>query len=496
MNNMKRILQFLCCASILLGTAACDADFLNETDPDTFDVTKYYKTEQDMEDALTGAYKATRDFYNYMFFATEMKSDNATTTDYGSSGGVYGNFVLHLVSSNNSIVAGIYNGLYVTIYRANLVLEYIDGVKMSDESRARITAEAKFLRALAHFYLVRLWGPVTVVGKIVETADEAKAATRQPVEDVYRLIVEDLKEVAACTSLATFEGGDRMGHATQTAGAALLGKVYVTMAATLGNASYYNDAVTYLQQACTLNNMQALPTAFTTIFGPAYEDCTELIFQCMYQSNATEHSLFACYFQPVGVSGITSQLPGRSFNLGEKNLFDEFETGDRRKAISIAITTDGYNCFTKKYIDLSNAAGQGGNNWIELRFADVFLLLAEAYEQLNDRTNAIKYLDLVRTKHGALKGYEASLTDYPDYAVKYPTLRAAIFHERRVELCFENHRWFDLQRLFPNPKDLAAYMRSVDTTLKFTGFQDYEALLPIPYDEVFINGKIYQNEGY
>jgi hypothetical protein len=495
---MKKYWKYICFSIALFGLNACDSDFLNETDPDAFDVSKYYQTEQDMEDALTAAYSATRDFYNNLFFATEMKSDNASTTNSGDNGGIYATFTTHQVSSNNTIVAYIYNGLYVTIYRANLVLKYIDGVKMSDESHSRITAEAKFLRALAHFYLVRLWGPVTKANKLFETDDEAKAAIRNSVEEVYALIVDDLKEVAACEALAVFEGGDRMGHATRTAGAALLGKVYVTMAATLGNQSYYTEAVTYLQQACTLNDMtQALPTAFTGVFGVANEACTELIFQCMYTSNATEYSSFATYFQPYNQAGMISQLKGRGFSSGEKNLFDEFETGDRRKAICITASPDGYTYYTKKYVDLTNAGGYGGNNWIELRFADVFLLLAECYERLGDTPNAVKYLDLVRTKHGALKGYEASLTDYPGYAAQYPTLREAIFHERRIELCFENHRWFDLQRLYPDAKDLAAYMQSINASeLKYSGFKAYEALLPIPYDEVIFNSNIYQNEPY
>jgi hypothetical protein len=239
-----------------------------------------------------------------------------------------------------------------------------------------------------------------------------------------------------------------------------------------------------------------LPTAFTGVFGVTNENCTELIFQCMYLSNATEYSSFASDFQPYGQIGFTSQKIGRGFNLGEKNLFDEFETGDRRKAVSITATPDGNNYYTKKYVDLNSASGYGGNNWVELRFADVFLLLAEASEQLGDNTNAIKYLDLVRTKHGSLKGYEASLTDYADYTTKYPTLRAAIFHERRIELCFENHRWFDLQRLYPDSKDLEIYMQTVSTTPKYTGFKAYEALLPIPYDETIFNTNIYQNKNY
>jgi len=248
--------------------------------------------------------------------------------------------------------------------------------------------------------------------------------------------------------------------------------------------------------ACDLNNMYELPTPFTQVFGVNNEACTELIFQCMYLSNATEFSTFAYDFEPYNQAGITSLQKGRGCNLGEKNLFDEFETGDRRKPVCIVLAADGVNYYTKKYVDMTSASGYGGNNWIELRFADVFLLLAEAYEQLNDAPNAIKNLNLVRTKHGSLKGYEETRLNNPQYAADYPTLRDAIFHERRIELCFENHRWFDLLRLYPNPDDLALYMKSISPELKYSGFVATEVLLPIPYDEVYLNSNFYQNKGY
>ena len=491
---MKKYLLYISLTVLLFGFNACD--FLDETNPNVIKVEDFYESEQDLEDGLTAAYAAIRTAYNQLYYVTEMKSDNATTTNTGDAGGLYATFITHLVSSNNTIVTNIYNNFYYCIFRANTVLKYADKVNISDESQVRITAEAKFLRALAHFYLVRLWGPVTIGDHIFETTDDAKAAIRNSVDDVYEFIIEDLKEVVECTQLATFEGGGRMGHATRTAGAALLGKVYVTMAAMLNRPELYSDAVTCLQQACTLNAMYSLPTAYTGVFGLTNEGCTELIFQIMY--NVSNSSTFAYDFQPYGQVGILTggNIKGRGCNMGEQNLKNEFEEGDRRIAVCLTATADGSALYTKKYVDMTTSTGQCSNNWIEMRFADVFLLLAEAYEQLGDRNNAIKYLDLVRVRHSSLKDYEASLSDYPDYAVKYPTLRAAIFHERRIELCFENHRWFDLQRLYPNAKDLETYMRSIDISLKYTGFQAYEAFLPIPYDETIFNKKIYQNEGY
>ena len=162
--------------------------------------------------------------------------------------------------------------------------------------------------------------------------------------------------------------------------------------------------------------------------------------------------------------------------------------------------TDG-TYYTKKYVDLSSSSGFHGNLWFEIRFADVYLMLAEAYERVEGNTsaNAIAYLDKVRTRPGAtIKGYAESMANAA-YAAAYPTLRDAIFHERRVELCFENQRWFDLMRLYPNAADFVAYMHSVQEPNvggKYTNFQAYELLLPIPYDEVFLNPALGQNPGY
>lgn len=493
---MKNLSKYILTVLLFVGFTACDSSFLDREDPDLFNVSKYYKTEKDMEDALTGAYGATRSFYNWMYFSTEMKSDNASTTNTGDNGGLYATFTNHLVTSSNTIVSSIWDGLYLCIYRSNLILKYIDDVPMGDESRARITAEAKFLRALSHFYLIRLYGPVPKIDRVLETVTETKQLTRLPLTDVYEFIIADLKEVTECEDLATFESGDRLGHATRTAGAALLGKVYLTMAATLGENSYYSDAITYLTKACDLHNMKELPTAFNSIFGSANTNNAEIIFQCMYLPVSGEYSSFASDFGPYNVTNLTSQAKGRGFNSGEKNLFDSFESGDRRRAVTMAATADGFSYYTKKYVDLSNANGYGGNSWIELRFADVFLMLAEAYEQTNDKPNAIKFLDLVRTKHGALKGYEETRLNNSDYAAKYPTLRDAIFHERRSELAFENHRWFDLLRLYPKAEDLTSYMKSISNNIKYKGFLDKESLLPIPYDEVIFNPNIYQNKDY
>lgn len=242
---MKKYFKYLLIVLIPGLLNSCDSEFLDLKNPNAFDVHKFYQSEQDMNDALSAAYQATRNFYNWMFFATEMKSDNATTFDSGTASGLYYTFVSHQVTSNNTIVENIWNGLYNTIYKANLVLKHIDKVKMSDESRERMIAEAKFLRALSHFYLVRLYGPVPVVDRVIETITEAHAVTRQPLSDAYALIISDLEALANSTVVPAFYDANNanFGRATSTAGAALLGRVYLHMAATQGNDEYYTNAI-------------------------------------------------------------------------------------------------------------------------------------------------------------------------------------------------------------------------------------------------------------
>ena len=203
-------------------------------------------------------------------------------------------------------------------------------------------------------------------------------------------------------------------------------------------------------------------------------------------------STFAYDFQPYGQVGLTSSKVGRGCNLGDKNLYNEYEKNDRRLGSTMLATADGNYYYSKKYVDLTNPLGYGGNNWIELRFADVFLMLAESYERTNQVDLAKSYLDKVRVR-GSLPKYDIASVEYH---TAYPTLRAAIFHERRTELAFENQRWFDLQRLYPTKTDFVAHMQTFDGP-KYKLFQEYELLLPIPYEEVQINPDNFkQNPGY
>ncbi|MEN0055585.1 MAG: RagB/SusD family nutrient uptake outer membrane protein, partial [Mucilaginibacter sp.] len=140
----------------------------------------------------------------------------------------------------------------------------------------------------------------------------------------------------------------------------------------------------------------------------------------------------------------------------------------------------------------------GGNDWILMRYADVILMLAEVNMYLGNTADAIKYVDMVRARAN-MPTYEVSSQD-PTYASKYPTLKLAILHERRVELAFEHHRLFDLLRTFTTD-ELVAYFHSKNQadfgSALLSNFTTKDRFFPIPFNETKLNPvKMYQNPGY
>ncbi|WP_431200074.1 RagB/SusD family nutrient uptake outer membrane protein [Mucilaginibacter sp. P25] len=184
-------------------------------------------------------------------------------------------------------------------------------------------------------------------------------------------------------------------------------------------------------------------------------------------------------------------------------MINEYETNDPRMTFSVKYANDPIvkDWFVTKFRDVSTSAGvngYGGNDWILMRYADVILSLAEVNNYLGDQAAAIGFLDQVRTRAG-MPTYAVSMTN-SDYATKYPTLKLAILHERRVELAFEHHRWYDLLRTF-NDADLVAYFKAKKQTdfglASLANFTTKDRYYPIPFDEYKLDPvKMYQNPGY
>jgi hypothetical protein len=265
-----------------------------------------------------------------------------------------------------------------------------------------------------------------------------------------------------------------------------------------------NNAKTYLLAAYgekTFANLSDIP--FADVFDVTKKATNpEIIWQIPYkQGDLNYSSSLAKNNQAKGETINSPFLSQGAGGLFTQDLLNEFEAGDLRTDFSVKFAASSNKYFITKFRDAGAGAtsqGYGGNDWILIRYADIILNLAEVYMWQNDDATAITYLNMVRAR--AQRPDYATMMGDAAYATRYPTLKLAILHERRVELAFEHHRWHDLIRFF-TPQELVDYFKAKDqanydnSPLSNITTKDY--YFPIPLSEYNLDpAKMYQNPGY
>ncbi|TDE14665.1 RagB/SusD family nutrient uptake outer membrane protein [Dyadobacter psychrotolerans] len=513
MFSYKFKITSLLAAAGLAIMSSCSSDFIDLRDPNAVSNDTYYRTESDVLAALNGIYQSLRSgngIGETSALFNEERSDNTGRNDNQSNAGEPFQFNDFSLLPSNAYLKSHWLALYQSISRSNQVLDGIEKVTFTDNNlKEQYKAEAKFIRALTYFHLVRKWGDVPLVTKPLTTIAEVQASTaREKQAVVYQQIVADLKDAVGST-LPNVQTAATKGKVTKAAANALLGQVYLTMATTLdqaGRTANLNEAKTYLTAAYNLRSFGLLKEIpYTDVFDVAKKStCPEIIFQVVNRQGDINFS--SAIARNNQAKGETINSPFTSTGAGGNvtpDLVLDYEETDLRKTFSIKYANDAIvkDYFITKFRDASAAAttnGYGGNDWILIRYADVILMLAEVNMYLGDAAAAIGFLDQVRERAGMPK-YDVMKTNAA-YTAKYPTLKLAILHERRVELAFENHRLFDLLRSFTTD-ELVAYFKSKKQAdfgiAKLINFGKKDRYYPIPFDEVKLNPeKMYQNEGY
>ncbi|MEH6304662.1 RagB/SusD family nutrient uptake outer membrane protein [Olivibacter sp. CPCC 100613] len=503
----KYILPF---AIMTLGS--CSKDFLDQTDPNATQIDDYFKTENDVLLAVNGLYQTLRNgntLGETSSLYSEQRSDNTGTNDNQSNSGEPFQFNDFSLLPSNSYLKTHWVNMYDGIARCNTLLAHVDEVTFSSEDiKKRYVAEAKFIRALLYFHMVRKWGaiPLTIVPPT--TTDEVSAiAYRQDESIVYTQIVQDLTE-ALDSNLPNEQWDYAVGRVSKAAINALLGQVYLTMGSTLSENTQANlqQAETYLSAAYNMRSFGELKEIpYTDVFDVNKKNtCKELVFQIQYlQGDQNYSSAIARNNQAKGET-INSLKPSTgSGGMAKRDLVNDYEQGDLRKDFSVKFAADPQvsDWFITKFRDTSPAAGEqgwGGNDWIVIRYADIMLLLAETKMKLGKDGEAVALLDQVRARAG-MPSYQETMQNVA-YAAKYPTLKEAILHERRVELAFENHRWFDLIRNY-TAEELVAYFKAKSQSdyglANLNNISTKDRYFPIPFDEYQLDPeKMYQNPGY
>ncbi len=473
---MKNILIIFIIGTVFLFTS-CEDELLQNpiSQPNA---SSFYKTQADLENAVNAAYDGLQRIGQYgqnFAYYMEVRSDNSDVEIPGNSGGVYGDMDLFKELPNNFVLTETWRDSYLGIQRANIVLNRINEIAMDASLRDVRVGEMKFLRALTYFNLVRIWGDVPLV--LTETSDafESFSHQRDAAQGIYDQIIKDLKEAAQ----ALPEKQAQPGRATKGAANALLGKVYLTL-------KNYPEAITALR-ATTTGTYRLLPD-YASVFGVVNENNAESIFEVQFRSGSVgEGSRLPNQFMP---STKNSLINGQGLTLGDNRptaeFADGYEAGDARKAVTIGVA-DGL-LYPKKYLDIPTQPFDANINVIVLRYADVLLMLAEALNEQGYAVNgeAFNLLNQIRTR---AKLPQLTATELPNQN----SFRLAIEKERKYELAFENHRWFDLVRTGRAITVMNAHKSSNGA------FQvkPYQLLFPVPQDEINASGnKLTQNTGY
>jgi hypothetical protein len=481
---MKHIKTILVVAFAITLSTGCKKSFINLQNSSAFTEDNYYRTASDINGALIAAYSSLQPVYDTWYRWGDLLSDDTHGRSDGSGENLLNVFT---ITSTNTNVYATWQALYKSIALANKVIEAAPPVAMDSTLKVRFIGQAKFIRALCYFNLVRLFGKVPVIKVTIKKPDEALAYLRKTTQEVYTQIIQDLTD--AETALPPkYDGSARneVGRATSVTAKTMLGEVYMTQKNWADAAIQLNDAITLV----TANNPNPL-IEYNSIFASTNGNNAEIIFAIQYQKGRTpkEGSSWCNYFAPSAT--LISAGTAYGYNTITKDLFNAYETGDLRKAISVGVLTGSSTLYyTRKYLDptiVTNA--DADNDWIVYRYADLLLLHAEALNELKDTTNALVQLNKVRARAG--------LTAKKD--LTQANTRLAIEKERRVELSCEGHRWFDLVRTGRVYDVMVAHFKAFPITggtaapdlMKKTNY-----LLPIPDQERTINPGLSQNKGY
>jgi hypothetical protein len=458
--------------ALCLFAASCKKALEEQKPQASLDAPTAFANAASVRAGLFGIYSAAQGStywgLEYLIFA-DLAADNLT---HVGTFPTFAQIANKQILPDNVNVANIYNQIYDGINRANTLIAAIPGVNDASLDKDATLAEARTLRAMMYFDLLRYWGGsptgynkangAGVVLKLTPTlkANDAAATPRSAEAQVWAAILADLDYALGITSYP-----NRItNRAGKDAARALKARVQLYR-------EQWADAEALATEVINSSRYQLVSTAnYESIW--LQKNSTESIFELEF--NSADQNSIAFYYYTTGTGG-------RNEVSSSTSLRDAHETGDIRRAINY--TTACTSCTppypaakTRKYSRIST----GDDNVILIRLAEIYLIRAEARARQAASgadiiaQNGVADLNIIRQRAG--------LT--PFVSVSKDDIQMAILRERRVELAHEGHRWFDLRRY-----------NMLSTTLGVT--QPFRALWPIPQSEVLTSGGVIaQNDQY
>lgn len=497
---MKTIRNIILAGFTAVAVSSC-SDFLdlsphNTLDPET-------AMTDDIAKALTlGCYRTLQssNMYNQRIWTLDIVAGNS---EVGAGGGTDGietvqasNFI---TQSDNAMALYLWRSPWVGIGQCNTTIQnLLNASGVSDDVRSQSLGEAYFLRAHYYYILVRLFGGVPLRLEPFNPGDNT-AIARATKEEVYAQIIKDCQEGIDRLPAKTDYSDDDKGRACREAAMAMMADIYLTLAP--DNKDYYAKA----EQLCkdiTAMGYDLANCKYEDNFDATINNGAESLFEVQY-SGDTENDFWGNNPQMSWLSTFmgprNSDMVAGSYgwNLPTQEFVEQYEDGDLRKDLTVLYegcppfdgmgyksswSNTGYN--VRKFLvpkSVSPEYNTSPANFVIYRYADVLLMEAEALNEQGLTDEAAAPLNIVRSRAGlaAVSG------------LTQEEMREKIIHERRMELAFEGHRWFDMIRL--EHGDYAInFLRSIG---KGNVTKD-RLLFPIPQTEIDANPLLTQNPGY
>lgn len=465
---------------------SCEKD-LNVLPNDKMTEVDFLNNPENAEALINGIYNKQLDWNMYSFAWIGLTSITSDDADKGSTINDSGTDKKKLddltFGSTDISFQDIWKSRYDGIYRANIALHYLEILDIDATLKNRLIGEAKFLRALFYFDLVRCFGGVPLVTSKIDINDNETinqiVFIRKTKDQTYSQIENDLIDAIAKLPLKTEFDANDLGRATKGAAQGLLAKVYLYQEKWSLAESYADDVIN--------SGIYSIMADYSHVWREIGENSTE----SLYEVQGTLTKGIQGYSDVQGPRG-TPDL-GWGFNTPSLSLLNSYEVGDLRKNATIlsvpSVLWDGYVTSTTwtnprynyKAYQSSIAESWDGNksetgkNLRILKYSDILLIKAEAAFKSGNSGDALHYINLLRTRAGLPDKTTITIDD--------------IYNERRWEMAMEHDRWFDLVRTGKAKTAMAAVGK--------TFIEGTHEVFPIPNSEIIASGGLLsQNFGY
>lgn len=484
---MKANIKYIISAAVigLLSTSACKKEVFNKPPESAITIDNFYKTDAQVSASTLNLYNSV--WYEYVgkpsWALCEMTGGNGRS--YSSDVSDFGNLNGAVTNLNSTMIGG-WGALWSVVEQANALINLMPpraGASVTPAVLNNALGEAHFMRAMAYFHIVRIWGAVPIIENGSNFLNNFQVPPNR-IQDIYTFMINDMKFAEAnCTAMIR-TGSVVQGHVSSGSASAMLAKLYLYM-------QDYPNALKYAQKVMSSGEFKLygidLPNkTYNDLFKTANNNNEESICQIQWAGGPYAHGN---PFQGSNAANgtITGTGDGYSVMGPTIDLVKSYEGGDTRLHATIMLAGDFYPEITaanggytvpaninaqntdaaiKKYV-VGTPADNGGlgtaqnsaNNTYLMRYAEVYLIAAEAIvgsNRISSDPQALSYLNTIRKRANlpALTVINRNhLVPNPNYdgtfnnSVPVTIIQDDILNERRHEFGIENDYWFDLCRL-------------------------------------------------